>query len=131
MTGAELVAASLRILSVLAENESPSAEQAKQHIGTLNDLLAQWRADGSDLGFNALQTPSDTVQLPDWAFRAVKFNLAKSLSVEYAKQPDPLTIEIADRGRDFIAKMCAQDPIIDTKDMPQGRPYWWFNVNTG
>ncbi len=129
MTGAELIADTLRILSVISDAEAPSNDQIQQHVVTLNELLAQWAAEGSELGFQSLSSGNDVVYLPEWAFRPVKYALAAELSLQYARPLDARLETIAREGRALVAKMCSEEPLIDASDLPLGRRPW-YNVKT-
>lgn len=131
MTGADLVADVLRILSVLSDSEAPSSDQVQQHMDTLNEMMAEWQAMGRELGYTPLASSTDLITVPDWALRGMKYNLALQLSLEYARPTDERIVALASAGMATISKMTSEDPIIDTMDLPQGRRNTYFNINTG
>lgn len=98
MTNSDYITAALQMLGVLAETESPSAEQGAQAMGVLNDMLALWAERGIDIGWNASTSPTDTIDFHPAARQAVKAGLAMALAPYYERQPSIMLAQAAESG---------------------------------
>lgn len=130
-TISDFVADVLRMISVIAEDESPTATQVTQHAVRLNEMMAQWAAEGKEVGYSPLSAVTDTVTIPDWAMIGAKTGLAILISPEYAKTPDQLIYEANRRAMRVVERMTSEEPVVDTSDLPQGRRPYYFNISSG
>lgn len=71
-------------LGVLDEHQAPSAIQVNDGIRLLNRMLREWDEAGSiNIGYFPGTLPSDDVNVPDWAERAVELDFAVQLASFY------------------------------------------------
>lgn len=86
MTALDFITASLKILGVLADNEAPSSEEAKDGLQSLNDMLESWKVESrlaTSLASFTSYSLNDTISLGDGWNRAIKYNLAIEMAPEY------------------------------------------------
>src|SRR5688572_8712130 len=96
MTNSELIRRALLLAQVVAEGIPLSAEQASDGLSSLNEMLADWKESGIDLGYYPQTSVSADLPLYDDAVRAVRYNLAVSLAAEYERTASPDVYRIAD-----------------------------------
>jgi hypothetical protein len=82
-TNIALITDALRLLGVIAEAESPSAEQGSHALGRLNRMLEQWTEDEIDLGWYEQTDTTADAPIPKWAERGVISKLAQDLRATY------------------------------------------------
>lgn len=89
-TNLEIIGDALGLIGVLSEGETASAEQGEHGLRILNDLLAEWAANGIDVGY--FPQVSTTEDFPgSYTVRAaVKHGLAVALAPHYRVQIDPV-----------------------------------------
>jgi len=80
-TGKDIVESALRKIRVKASNTPLTTDEQNDGLEVLNDMLAEWRYDGVDLGVTSVT--SGATDLPDWSLSAVKSGLAIRLGAEY------------------------------------------------
>ena len=73
-------------IGAIDEHQAPSAIQVRDGTRLLNEMLLEWDEVGAidDLGFYVQTEPTDVVAIPDWAKRAVTYDLAVQLASEYS-----------------------------------------------
>lgn len=98
----DVIGDSLRELGVIAETETPSADQGSHGLRKLNDLLEAWTEDGIELGFFAQSATASDCPVPNWALRAVKLCLAPELATAYGASVSP---ELATNARDAYSNL--------------------------
>ena len=97
-TNSEVIEKSLRLIGVLQEGETPSAEQGADALETMNDLFMEWDADGIDIGyFPQTDLTADSPIYSD-TMQAAKYNFAMALAGEYRIEPPSTVIIIASKG---------------------------------
>lgn len=79
-TNLELITTAGRLINVIDENEAPSAEQGVAWFAALNDMLADWFADGIRLGWFPQTDLNAEAPLAAENIRGVKFNLALEIA---------------------------------------------------
>lgn len=82
--------------------ETADADELDLAVEVLNDMLAEWRIDGLDIGIAAKLTSADDFEVRDEFVSGVKYNLAVRLAEEFDR---PLTQTLAlsaERGRRLI-----------------------------
>jgi hypothetical protein len=94
-TYAETIRDALKLIGVLNETESVSAEQGADGLIVLNDLMALWESVGIYLGHVPSDTPSDTMVYPQKYRLAIKSNLAVALCPHYDRTPTPILLAMA------------------------------------
>jgi hypothetical protein len=82
-TNLAIITDALRLLGVIAENETPSAEQGQHALDRMTRMLESWVEDGVDLGWFEQSSTADTAQVPKWAERGVISKLAQDLQATY------------------------------------------------
>lgn len=128
-TAIEIINDALREISVLAQNQTATNQQAVQALDQLNKLISRWELDGISIGVLNLDLTT-TIPLPDNHIDVLVMNLAVKLCASYGKIPKPTTKEDADGG--YTALQAAYgNPIDMTIDaairipryFPTGRPF--------
>jgi hypothetical protein len=121
-TNSEVIGDALRELGVIAETETPSAEQGTHGLRKMNDLLEAWTEYGIELGYFAQSATSDTCPVPNWALRAVKLCLAPEIATAYGAKVSPeLAVKIDDAYQALLRKTQVEAlPEASMDHMPQG-----------
>ena len=96
-TNLEVIGDALKDLGVIAETQTPSAEQGLLGLRKLNDMLEAWTEDGIQLGYFAQSVTSDDCPVPAYALRAVKACLAVEVAPNYGASVSP---ELAVKSQD-------------------------------
>jgi hypothetical protein len=81
----EYVRAALLKAKKVGAEQPIAAADARDALDALNDMLFEWEGVGISLGFTEVSDLGDEVTIPDYAKRAVKFNLAINVAGEYGK----------------------------------------------
>lgn len=113
MTNAELITRALRLIGVLSEIENASAEQGLQGLQVLNDMMADWEAEGVDLGYYEQNVLSDDVPIPSHARAGVRYFLAFALAPEYGKQVSPDMVALGD---EFYSRLVREAVLQNMKE---------------
>lgn len=100
-TARDLIQSSLRLLRVVADEETMTASQAKDGLEVLNDMLHALKAEGADLGFADIES-TDEMPLPREHIRPVRFLLAVDLAAEFASTLTPEVATTAQRARGLL-----------------------------
>lgn len=108
-TNADYFKDALLAIGVLAEGETPSAEQGATMLRVLNAMLNSWRGDGIDLGITPQSSTTATIWPPEDYDEAFKYNLALRAANEFEVEVPALVAAFADSGyqrmlRDAIYK---------------------------
>jgi len=82
-TNFEVISDALRLINVISEIDSPSAEQGTHGLRVLNDLMESWTVDGVELGWFTQTEATDDCPVTDGALLAVKTSLATTLATTY------------------------------------------------
>jgi hypothetical protein len=82
-TNSEVIGDALREINVIAEGQTPSAEQGLYGLRKLNAMVEEWTERDVDLGYYAQTDASADCPIPAWAESAVKSNLAIALAPKY------------------------------------------------
>lgn len=118
MTNADMVRSALQMLGVLGEEEHASADQFSHGIIVLNEIMADWEADGVGLEYHPQYEASDETPIPDEARAGVKGFLAAALSVYYGKTLRPEFIAVNDK---FYARLVRQAMNDALSEAPRSR----------
>lgn len=130
MTNGELISAALRLIGVLEEGETPSAEQGADGLSTMNDLFLEWNEDGVDIGFYPQTSLSDDSPIADDALYAARYNLALSLSSEYGVEPRPAIVVTADKSYSRLLRELTASRIKEA-DMKHVGYYEQYDIENG
>lgn len=80
-TNVTVIGDSLRLLGVIAETETPSANQGSHALRVLNQMIESWLE--VDLGWFEQTSTADTIPIPKWAELGVTSKLAQALHPTY------------------------------------------------
>lgn len=108
MQAIKLITRSLRLLRVVDANEAPEAKDAETALEALNQLMVRWEADGVALGWSELEDVSQEMTVPFESIRAITYNLAAELRLEYGVALDGKLEQVANQSykvllRDVLA----------------------------
>lgn len=104
-TNLDIITTALRIVNIIDENQPPPSELAAEGLESMNDLLADWEADGIELGYFPQTNLAATSPLEDKDLRGVKYNLALELAGRKSVATiSPATIAIAAVAKDRLEK---------------------------
>lgn len=103
----QIVTDAFCIIGVIGETETPSAEQGQVGMEVLNDLLADWAADGVDLGYYPQTNLANTAPLQDADVRGVKLCLAGELASRNGIALSPETAALIDSAYAKLVKKVA------------------------
>lgn len=105
MKALEPITGAFRKAGIINEVESPSAEQGAWAVLRLNKMMAALREDGIDLGWAAVSSVADTINLPEGHQEAIESLLAVKLYVDFMDQNIPAAIVIeAEEGRSRLQR---------------------------
>lgn len=110
IAASQLIRDALVLLNVIRETETPSAEQQATGSRHLNEMLAEWEADGKPLQYVPVGTVTTTLTIPDGSIRAVKYNLAVAMAPSFGATVSQEVIAIAMAGAALISKITAKEP---------------------
>lgn len=106
-TVADILNSAGRIINIIDESQVLSAEQSATALTLLNDMLAEWIADGLDIGWFTQTNVSSQAPIQPEDVRAVKYclagemaafyDIASSLSTETAKHIENAYAKISKR----------------------------------
>ena len=132
MTNLEIINAALRLLGVIAETETPSAEQGATGLSVMNDMLEDWSGRGIDVG----QWPQTALDAefpgPTTVEGVCKANLAVWLAPYYAAPLRPEVAGLAGAGYSRLLReaMLAQLQPATMTHLHQGEGSWETEVIT-
>jgi hypothetical protein len=122
-TNISLIQDSLRLLGVISEIESPSAEQGSHALGRLNRLMEDIREVGVELGWFEQSSTTATAPIPKWAERGIISKLTQDL---YATYPSGnlvnWVLDDNQNGYGTILRkaLLAKNKQVDMRHMPAG-----------
>jgi hypothetical protein len=121
MTNSDLITGALRLLGVLNEVQVASAEQGTQGLEVLNQIMADWEADGVDLQYYEQVDLTAQTPVPNHALAGVRHFLAFALAPEYGRS---VSREMLAAGDKFYSRL-TRDAVIQARteskleDMPR------------
>jgi hypothetical protein len=104
MLGNEVITPAMRLLGILMETESPSANQSATGLTALNNMMADLSGDGVDVGYAPQSDPNVDIGLNIEARQAVIAMLAIYIAPIYTRQPPPVVVAMATNGRNKILR---------------------------
>ena len=131
MTNADLIRDALSLLGVVGETDTLSAEQGSHRLRQLNEMLAEWEADGLDLAYFEQDDINDESPIQNSEAGAVKYNLAIDLAPHYGKS---VSEELAARAGKYLYRlkrdqMVATIEPADVTHLPLGEAHWiWKDI---
>jgi hypothetical protein len=106
-TNATILGDALRLVGVIAEGQSVSAEQGLNGLRYLNQMMATWEEDGVSIGYFAQSATTDSIPVPDWAEKGVTSKLAQRWQADYPSQQLPAwVLDNAQNGVGLIERKC-------------------------
>ncbi len=121
MTLGDMITKALRKAGVIRENESPTAEQSRDAIDTFNGLMAQWDADGIDIGDYPVTVVGDPLDIEREHEEAVKTVFALALQIDHRLATDEGLVALAVRSEKFLLRNTFVRPDPDLNHTPLGR----------
>lgn len=131
-TNLAIITDALRLLGVIAENETPSAEQGQHALDRMNRMLESWGEEGVDLGWFEQSSTADTIPAPKWAERGVISKLAQDLQAVYPTNPlQPWVWDDQQNGYGVILKRTVLQQLqgADMSHMPVGSGNYGYGWN--
>lgn len=95
MTYNDIVTRALRLIGVLYETETTSAEQGVDALSQLNAMMSSWEMDGIRIGYFSGDSTTDTIAIEPRYRVAIEFNLAMLLAPQFERQPPPVVVQMA------------------------------------
>ncbi len=83
--------------------ESAEADEMEVALELLNDMLAEWRIDGLDIGTSGVLALSDVLTIPDEYLSAVKYSLTVLIAEEFDRELSQTVVSKAERGKVLLA----------------------------
>lgn len=116
----ELIEASLRLLNVIDEEETPTPEQAVKTLHILNDMMADAQEDGIELGWYPIADADLTADAPlqNKDVRAVKLCLAMEAAPHFGIEPQPSLRELSTDAYAKLAKRAIKVAEADLSGLP-------------
>lgn len=130
ITVIELITDALQEINVIDANEAPSAEQGVRALRRLNQMMADWKSDGIDLGYYRQTSMSAVVPIREEDELGVTMNLATTLAGGYGIDPLP---DVKRQAADYYSTLAKGALKYFEADMTQlptaeggyyGFPYW-------
>jgi len=125
-TNLEIISDALRELNVIAEIDTPSAEQGTHGLRKLNEMLEAWTENDIELGYFKQTSTSDDCPIPAWAERGVKAKLAIDLASTYGATVSLELATKANEGYQTILRRCISDKLepANMNHMPIGQGHY-------
>lgn len=122
----EHVTNAYRICGVCDETEQPSAEQGVTGLWRLNNLMADWKADGIDLGWYRQLSLSNTSPLQEGDYRGVELCLAGDLAAHFGISLAPDTAALIDSTYTKLVKRTRPVQEANLSELPKSvGPWGW------
>lgn len=117
-TAGDVVSRALRLIKVVGIGRSASAEEMTEGLASLGNMLSSWEFEGVPLDGlgDAEFTAATEVPLPASHIDAIQYNLASRLSVEYGTPPNPILVQLAERGFMALQAAYVQVPILSVDE---------------
>lgn len=108
---AEVVNRALSLIMVQPSEAPIQPDEAATAIEVMNDMMAEWDADGVSVGYSIISSLSDELTVPDYALAAIKSNLAIRLAPEFLEtDAPPLLQRNAGRSYDRLVNIVVNVP---------------------
>lgn len=96
MKASKLIERALGVIQVRASEQPITAAEMNTGVEYLNDMMASWDSISRSFGYTKVTNPDDETNIPDWANRAVIFNLGVEMAPEYGKTVDQILYKRAE-----------------------------------
>lgn len=125
MTNSDLITGALRLLGVLNEVQTASAEQGAHGLEALNQVMAEWESDGIDIQYYEQNDITQETPIPMNARAAVKYFLAFALAPEYGRAVTPEMRETGAKFYNTLVKNTVLDGMRESvTSMPRGEGWY-------
>jgi hypothetical protein len=132
-TNNEFISDALKMLGVLQETESASAEQSSDGLRILNDMMANLLADDVDVGYAPQSDPTIDNGINTEDRQAIKYLLAVHMAPHYDRPVSATVGVFASDGMNKLLRNAAiRNPIESAQTLPRGdaQGVWW-DIQTG
>lgn len=99
MIASEAVRRAMKLIGVLAAEETPSAAEVDDGVDSLNQMLHAWSLSGVDLSWSDVVS-TDDLNVPDQYLEGVVYSLAVRLADQYVRQVPQVVLMIATNRMD-------------------------------
>lgn len=122
----EIIEASLRLLNIIDEEETPSGEQGIKTLHILNDMMADAQSDGIELGWYPIADADITQEAPlqNADVRAVKLCLAIEAAPHFGVEPLQTMKDLAADAYAKLAKRAIKTFQADLSGLPIADANW-------
>lgn len=131
LTVNDILTQSLREIRVIRAAQTIKADQLVDGIVYLNQMMADWEADGIETGWYPVTSGTDVLRIQAENEAAVMFNLASKLAGQYGAPLKPTTIASANRTFRRLEGSTIQIVESDLSHVPTGGRRRPFNITTG
>jgi hypothetical protein len=118
-TNLEIVTFAFLKCNVIDEGSSPSPEQGVVGLTTLNDMLADYAADGIHLGWYPQTNLAVTSPLQSKDVDAVKLGLTAKIAAHYGIDLAPLLLAQITEAKTRLFKRALRQGLADLSDLPR------------
>lgn len=127
ISNVNLIAGALRDLGVIAETETPSAEQGATGLTNLNQMLFAWEVQDIDLGYFTQSSTSDTCPIPEYSEQGVQASLALKLAPIYGATVSAELLAKQVEGMRVINNVAMNEKLRPVRtDRPLGSGHHYF-----
>ena len=123
-TNLDLVTNAYRVCGVVDETQSPSPEQGVVGLWRLNNLLADWAADGVNLGWYRQTNLANTAPLQEGDIRGVELCLAGELAGHFGITLEPETVSLIDTAYTKLVKRTRPYSEANLSELPRPAGPW-------
>ena len=100
-TNSQVIEDALRLIGVIAEGQTATAEQGANALRKMNGLMEAWAVEEVEIGYFAQNSTTDTFPCPAWSERGVTARLAHALLADYPSAQ--LSADMLDDERNGVA----------------------------
>lgn len=130
-TNVDLLTAAFRLISVVGESQTLSAEQGATGLTRLNQLMEAVAVEEINLGYFAQTSTTDTCPIPAWAERGVIAKMAKDLLALYpSAQLAGEFLDDSTNGWAVIQRMCMNQKLNPQSTLYLGLGAGWSPSTT-
>lgn len=130
-TAAQLIADSLLNINVIRAGQTPTADQLAQGVRRLNQMMANWEAEGKRLGYVPVGAATDTLTVPDGALLGMMSHLAIHLAPSMGASLSPELAVLAEMGMATIDKLTCVEVLASTELQRAADSGVPFNISSG
>lgn len=109
-TAAQVLKAALQRILVQASESELQADEYSDAMFAMNNLMAEYDADGISLGYTEVSTLADPITIPTGALRGLIANLAVEISPDYNGNVTAALADAARMGKNTMRKLALNIP---------------------